>query len=65
MIALQSQAVAAIAEETSAGGLEVTSATEEQSKSIEHIDQLSAELKEQSQQLHKMIQQFDRTTSEI
>lgn len=65
MTAQQSQEVAAIAEETSAGALEVRSATEEQSKSIEHIDQLSAELKEQSQQLHKMIQQFDRTTSEI
>ncbi|MBK3495640.1 HAMP domain-containing protein [Viridibacillus sp. YIM B01967] len=57
----QSQEVAAIAQETSAGAQEVRSATEEQAKSIEEIDQLSKHLKQQSEELYKMILQFDRS----
>lgn len=61
LTAHQSQEVAAIAEETSAGALEVRNASEDQARSIEQIDQLSEELKNQSKQLYKMIQQFDLT----
>lgn len=56
----QSQEVAAIAEQTSAGALEVQSATDEQVRSIEQIDQLSQILKKQSEDLYQMIQQFER-----
>ncbi|MFJ8263092.1 methyl-accepting chemotaxis protein [Rummeliibacillus sp. NPDC094406] len=56
----QSQEVAAIAEQTSAGALEVQSATDEQVRSIEQIDQLSQMLKKQSEELYQMIQQFER-----
>lgn len=55
----QSQEVAAIAEQTSAGALEVQSATDDQVRSIEQIDQLSQMLKEQSEELYKMIQKFE------
>ena len=62
MTARQSQEVAAIAEQTSASAQEVRSAAEEQAFSIEQVEQLSIQLKEQSAALHKVIQQFDRTT---
>ena len=58
--ARQSQEVAAIAEETSAGAQEVRSATEEQAYSIEQVEKLAHGLKKQSEELHKVIQQFDR-----
>ncbi|WP_144512010.1 methyl-accepting chemotaxis protein [Bacillus sp. FJAT-22090] len=61
--ARQSQEVAAIAEETSAGAEEVRSATDEQARSIEQIDQLSFGLKRQSEELFKVISQFDRNSS--
>ncbi|KOS60811.1 HAMP domain-containing protein [Lysinibacillus agricola] len=58
--ARQSQEVAAIAQETSAGAQEVRSAAEEQAYAIEQVEQLTEGLKKQSDELHKMIQQFDR-----
>ncbi|MEY9977806.1 methyl-accepting chemotaxis protein [Lysinibacillus sp. RC79] len=58
--ARQSQEVAAIAQETSAGAQEVRSATEEQAYAIEQVEKLAESLKIQSEELHKMIQQFDR-----
>ncbi|KOP77843.1 chemotaxis protein [Lysinibacillus sp. FJAT-14745] len=58
--ARQSQEVAAIAQETSAGAQEVRSATEEQAYAIEQVEKLAEGLKIQSEELHKMIQQFDR-----
>ncbi|GGA21311.1 methyl-accepting chemotaxis protein [Psychrobacillus lasiicapitis] len=61
--ARQSQEVAAIAEETSAGAEEVRSATDEQARSIEQIDRLSFGLKQQSEELFKVISQFDRNSS--
>ncbi|KOS66566.1 chemotaxis protein [Lysinibacillus contaminans] len=60
--ARQSQEVAAIAEETSAGAQEVRSATEEQAYSIEQVEKLANGLKKQSEELFKVIQQFDRET---
>ena len=60
--ARQSQEVAAIAEETSAGAEEVRSATDEQARSIEQIEAVSYGLKEQSEELFKVISQFDRKT---
>lgn len=60
--ARQSQEVAAIAEETSAGAEEVRSATDEQARSIEQIETVSYGLKEQSEELFKVISQFDRKT---
>ena len=57
----QSQEVAAITEQTSASAQEVQSAAEEQAFSIEQVKQLSIQLKRQSAELHKMIQQFDRS----
>ncbi|MEG0380510.1 MAG: HAMP domain-containing methyl-accepting chemotaxis protein [Kurthia sp.] len=56
--AQESQEVAAIAEETSAGAQEVRSATEEQVRSISQMDRLAQSLQEQSESLHKTIQQF-------
>lgn len=61
--ARQSQEVAAIAEETSAGAEEVRSATDEQARSIEQIDRLSFGLKQQSEELFKVISRFDRNSS--
>lgn len=58
--ARQSQEVAAIAEETSAGAQEVRSAAEEQAYSIEQVEKLAHGLKKQSEELHKVIQRFDR-----
>ncbi|WP_431029068.1 methyl-accepting chemotaxis protein [Lysinibacillus sp. LZ02] len=59
--AQQSHEVAAIAEQTSASTQEVSSATEEQAYSIEQIEKLSQNLQQQSDELHKVILQFDRT----
>ena len=59
--ARQSQEVAAIAEQTSAGAQEVRGAAEEQAHAIEQVEKLSKDLKSQSEQLYKMIHQFDRT----
>ncbi|MFD1203796.1 MULTISPECIES: HAMP domain-containing methyl-accepting chemotaxis protein [Sporosarcina] len=59
--ARQSQEVAAIAEETSAGAQEVRAATDEQVRSIEQTDALAIELKKQSEDLYKVITQFDRS----
>lgn len=61
MTARQSHEVAAIAQQTSASTQEVSSATEEQAYSIEQIEQLSQNLQQQSDELHKVILQFDRT----
>lgn len=61
MTAHQSQEVAAIAEETSAGAQEVGAATEEQVHSIEQADAMASELKKQSEQLYDVISQFDLT----
>lgn len=60
--ARQSQEVAAIAEQTSAGAEEVRSATDEQARSIEEIEQLSFGLKRESEELFKVISQFDRNS---
>lgn len=57
--ARQSQEVAAIAQETSAGAQEVRSITEEQVYSIEQVEKLAHGLKKQSEELYKVIQQFD------
>lgn len=59
--ARQSQEVAAIAEQTSASAQEVRSATEEQAFAIEKVENLSLDLKRQSEDLYKVIQQFDRS----
>ncbi|MBO0601129.1 methyl-accepting chemotaxis protein [Sporosarcina sp. E16_3] len=59
--ARQSQEVAAIAEQTSAGALEVGAATEEQVQSIEQADAMASELKRQSEDLYNVISRFDRT----
>ncbi|MGM0875096.1 MAG: methyl-accepting chemotaxis protein [Bacillota bacterium] len=54
----QSQEVAAIAEETSAGAQEVASAITDQSKNIEHINQLGKKLSESAGELRKTIDRF-------
>lgn len=59
--ARQSQEVAAIAQQTSAGADNVRGSAEEQAYSIEQVESLCRELKQQSEQLHNVIQQFDRT----
>ena len=61
MTARQSQEVAAIAQETSAGAQEVRSSAEEQLYSIEQVEKLAKGLKIQSEELYKLIQQFDRS----
>lgn len=60
MTARQSQEVAAIAEETSAGAEEVRNSAEDQLHSIEQTQKLAIGLKKQSEDLYKLIQQFDR-----
>ncbi|WP_027408031.1 methyl-accepting chemotaxis protein [Anoxybacteroides tepidamans] len=55
---IQSQEVAAIAEETSAGALEVTAATQEQATVIHHVNKLVGELAEQAQNLKNTIERF-------
>ena len=57
----QSHEVAAIAQQTSASTQEVSSAMEEQAYSIEQIEKLSRNLQQQSDELHKVILQFDRS----
>ncbi len=57
----QSQEVAAIAEQTSASAQEVSAASSQQSYAIKQVEALSRDLKLQSAELYKMIQQFDRT----
>ena len=57
----QSQEVAAIAEETSASAQEVNAASSEQAYTIKKVEALASDLKQQSAELYKMIQQFDRT----
>lgn len=59
--ASQSHDVAAIAQETSAGAQEVRSATEEQAFAIDQVEKLTLQLQRQSDDLHKMILQFDRS----
>lgn len=59
--AQQSHDMAAIAEETSASTQEMRSTTEEQARSIDQIEKLTGQLQLQSENLHKVIQQFDRT----
>lgn len=59
--AQQSHDMAAIAEETSASTQEMRSITEEQARSIDQIEKLTGQLQLQSENLHKVIQQFDRT----
>lgn len=56
----QSQEVAAIAEQTSASAQEVNSASTEQAYAIEQVEGLAGELKNQSSELYKVIQKFDR-----
>lgn len=58
--ARQSQEVAAIAEETSARAEEVHATTEEQVSSIEKVDEMSEQLKVQSNDLYEVIHQFKR-----
>lgn len=55
----QSQEVAAIAQQTSASAQEVRAATEDQAFSIEQVEKLAKNLKSQSDELYKVIQQFD------
>lgn len=57
----QSQEVAAIAEQTSASAQEVTAASLEQAEAIKQVEALASNLKQQSAELYRMIQQFDRT----
>lgn len=59
--AKQSMEVATIAEHTSAGAEEVRAATEEQVASIDQTKNKALELKEQSEELYKVIRKFDRT----
>ncbi|MFB6466241.1 methyl-accepting chemotaxis protein [Cytobacillus sp. Hz8] len=54
----QSQEVAAIAEETSAGAQEVTNATEQQTIVMQNVEQLGTELKHQAEKLKETITQF-------
>jgi len=56
--ATQSQEVAAIAEETSAGAQEVTHATNQQTTVIENVEKLAFELKDQAEQLKSTITRF-------
>lgn len=54
----QSQEVAAIAEETSAGAQEVTNATYHQTKVMENVEHLGKELKQQAEKLKDTITRF-------
>ncbi|CAM3837726.1 methyl-accepting chemotaxis protein [Mesobacillus zeae] len=53
-----SEEVAAIAEETSAGAVQVAMSTEQQAAVMENVEQLAAELKDQAGQLKKTITRF-------
>lgn len=57
----QSQEVAAIAQETSASAQEVSAASAEQAYAIKQVEALANNLQQQSAELYKMIQQFDRS----
>lgn len=59
--AQQSHDMAAIAQQTSASAQEVRGATEEQAHSINQIEKLTTQLKQQSDNLHKVILKFDRS----
>lgn len=59
--AYQSQEVAAITQQTSASAQEVRSATEEQAFAIDQVEKLAKHLKGQSEDLYRVIQQFDRS----
>ncbi|WP_107942039.1 HAMP domain-containing methyl-accepting chemotaxis protein [Metasolibacillus sp. FSL H7-0170] len=61
LTAQQSQEVAAIAEETSAGAQEVRVITEEQAFEIEQTQNLCENLQQQSNELYNVISQFDRS----
>ncbi|MEC1177700.1 HAMP domain-containing methyl-accepting chemotaxis protein [Metasolibacillus meyeri] len=61
LTAKQSQEVAAIAEETSAGAQEVRVITEEQAMEIQQTQNLCENLQQQSNELHNVIAQFDRS----
>ncbi|WP_408607827.1 methyl-accepting chemotaxis protein [Bacillus xiapuensis] len=54
----QSQEVAAIAEETSAGAVEVTQATKQQKEVMNHIEEVIQQLKQQAEDLKSTITQF-------
>jgi methyl-accepting chemotaxis protein len=54
----QSQEMAAIAEETSAGALSVASAAEQQAAVIENVEELAVELKNQAEKLKGTITKF-------
>ncbi|MBD8032611.1 MULTISPECIES: methyl-accepting chemotaxis protein [Solibacillus] len=56
----QSQEVAAIAEQTSASAQEVSAASSEQAQAIKKVEALASDLNQQSAELYRMIQQFDR-----
>lgn len=57
----QSQEVAAISQQTSASAQEVSAASSEQAFAIKQVEALSNNLKLQSAELYKVIQQFDRS----
>ncbi|MER1984334.1 MAG: methyl-accepting chemotaxis protein [Solibacillus sp.] len=57
--AFQSQEVAAITQQTSASAQEVRSVTEEQAFAIDQVEKMSQALKIQSEDLYRVIQQFD------
>lgn len=59
--ARQSQEVAAISEETSAASHEVHLSTQQQANALNEIDNLSEDLKKQSEELYIVISQFDRS----
>lgn len=59
--ASQSQEVAAVAEQTSAGAEEVANVTKTQLQSIAQVNELAKLLDEQSAKLYQSIQQFDRS----
>lgn len=59
--AIQSQEVAAIAEETSAGATQVSATTEQQVGAIEQANEMAQQLKSQSEELYKVINQFKHT----
>lgn len=59
--AFQSQEVAAITQQTSASAQEVRSTTEEQAFAIDQVEKMTQALKIQSEDLYRVIQQFDRS----
>ncbi|MDP4157697.1 MAG: methyl-accepting chemotaxis protein, partial [Bacillota bacterium] len=54
----QSQEVAAIAEETSAGAQEVAASTADQVRVIDGVESLALELKDQAEKLKETIKRF-------